>query len=108
MKCASVSFKMAQTAETLLLLCCAAYITAAQAGLAPLVAPLDSSMSASSENSTANTSFDFFYFVRHARLSSHNVQSVSVPASLKNVTYACRQWGPGYCDHKRCKCQPTG
>ncbi|KAK9841015.1 hypothetical protein WJX81_005770 [Elliptochloris bilobata] len=31
---------------------------------------------------STNTTFDFFYFVR--------------------------QWGPGYCDHKRCKYQPTG
>ena len=73
MKCASVSFKMAQTAAALLLLCCAACVTTVQAGLAPLVAPIDSSLIGSSENSTANTSFDFFTFVRHARLSSHNV-----------------------------------
>ena len=39
------------------------------------------------------------------------MQSDPLPACLKKVTvvkYACRQWGPGYCDHKRCKYQPTG
>ena len=65
----SVSFKMANTAITLLLLCCAACATTAQAGPAALVSTVDRTTVASNANSTVKTSFDFFYFVRHACLS---------------------------------------
>lgn len=94
----SVSFKMGETARIFLLIYCAASIATAQAGPAALITTVDSSTVASSANSTANTSFDFFYFVRHACSSSDNAQSVSLPACLKEVTVVtcCMQAvGPG-------------